>query len=122
MANKKIGYARDLPDKFVCGATAKIEDTTATVVIAAPGAGASLYITDILVTNSDAEVGTLVSLTDGAAGDTLYAGYVSDVADGAPSFSVSLQTPLELTANTALYAKCGTTSAEVYVSASGFAV
>lgn len=105
------------PENFVSGATAAITDTTSTSVIAAAGAGVRNFITSILVTNSHATVGTLVTIKDGSGGTTLYAGYAAAAGGG---FSVTFPTPLRGSANTALHAACGTTGSNVYVSAAGY--
>jgi hypothetical protein len=94
-----------------------ITGTTATEVRAAPGANIRLHVTSLLVTNSDATVGTNVIITDGSGGTTLWEGYAAPAGGG---FSCTFPTPLRLTANTALFADCETTSAEVRVSAAGF--
>jgi hypothetical protein len=102
----------------VTGHTAAIADTNATAVIAAQGAGVKIYLTSLVVTNSDATVGTLVTIQDGA--DTpivLCKGYAAPAGGG---FAITFPTPPSTTANKALNAICGTTSAEVYVSAVGF--
>jgi hypothetical protein len=94
-----------------------ITGTTATEVRAAPGANIRLHVTSLLVTNSDATVGTNVIITDGSGGTTLWEGYAAPAGGG---FSCTFPTPLRLTANTALFADCETTSSEVRVSAAGF--
>ena len=63
------GYAAS--DSLVSGVTSAITDDTATSVIAAPDAGICIYLTSLLVTNSDDDTGTVVNITDGAAGSTL---------------------------------------------------
>jgi hypothetical protein len=101
----------------VSGYTAAIIDLTATDVIVAPGVGLFNYITQILVTNSHATVGTLVTIqTEDGTG--LYAGYAAPAGGG---FSVSFVVPIKMpVANKKLQAICGTTGANVYVSASGY--
>jgi len=100
----------------VSGLTTAITGTGATDVIIAPGAGLFNYITQILVTNSDATVGTLVTLQDDT-GFPIYAGYAGPAGGG---FSVSLPTPIKMpSANTKLQAICSI-AANVYVSASGY--
>ncbi len=103
------------PENFLKGNTAAITDTTRTAVIAAQGAGVRIYVTHIIVTNSHASVGTYVKIED----DTteIYGGYAASAGGG---FSITLPTPLRLTANKALNVSCGTTGANVYVSASGY--
>ena len=102
----------------VKGTTATIVDTTTTDVLAAPGAGLYNYITDILITNSDASVGTWVKLVDETSGAILWRGYA---AAGGGGFAQSLQTPIkQLVANKKVQVICETTSAEVCVNISGY--
>jgi hypothetical protein len=99
------------------GLTAAITGVAATDVIVAPGVGLFTYITQVLVTNSHATVGTLVTIqTEDGTG--LYAGYAAPAGGG---FSVSFTVPIKMpVANKKLQAICGTTGANVYVSASGY--
>jgi len=99
------------------GYTAAITGVVATDVIVAPGAGLFTYITQVLVTNSHATVGTLVTIqTEDGTG--LYAGYAAPAGGG---FSVSFTVPIKMpVANKKLQAICTTTGANVYVSASGY--
>ena len=99
------------------GYTAAITGVVATDVIVAPGAGLFTYITQVLVTNSHATVGTLVTIqTEDGTG--LYAGYAAPTGGG---FSVSFTVPIKMpVANKKLQAICTTTGANVYVSASGY--
>lgn len=99
------------------GYTAAITGVAATDVIIAPGVGLFTYVTQILVTNSHATVGTLVTIqTEDGTG--LYAGYAAPAGGG---FSVSFAVPIKMpVANKKLQAICGTTGANVYVSASGY--
>jgi hypothetical protein len=99
------------------GYTGAITGVAATDVIAAPGAGLFTYVTQILVTNSHATVGTLVTIqTEDGTG--LYAGYAAPAGGG---FSVTFTVPIKMpVANKKLQAICGTTGANVYVSASGY--
>jgi len=83
------------------GYTAAITGVAATDVIIAPGAGLFTYVTQILVTNSHATVGTLVTI---------------QTEDG-----TGLYVPIKMpVANKKLQAICTTTGANVYVSASGY--
>lgn len=107
-----------LASNTVFGSTAKIEGTDATQIIAAQGVDTKIYLTTVIVTNSDATVGTLVKIQDDA--DTpvvLCQGYAAPAGGG---FVATFPVPPSTTANKALDAVCGTTSAEVYVSAVGF--
>jgi len=101
----------------VSGYTAPITDLIARDVIVAPGAGLFTYVTQILVTNSHAGIGTLVTIqTEDGTG--LYAGFAASAGGG---FSVSFTVPIKMpVANKKLQAICGTTGANVYVSASGY--
>jgi hypothetical protein len=101
----------------VSGLTTPITDLIARDVIVAPGAGLFTYVTQVLVTNSHATVGTLVTIqTEDGTG--LYAGYAGPAGGG---FSVSFTVPIKMpVANKKLQAICGTTGANVYVSASGY--
>lgn len=101
----------------VSGYTAAITGVAATDVITAPGVGLFTYVTQILVTNSHASVGTLVTIqTEDGTG--LYAGYAGPAGGGfSVSFPVAIKMPV---ANKKLQAICGTTGANVYVSASGY--
>jgi len=103
------------PENLVSGKTAAITDTTNTQVLAAAGAGVRNYVTTILVTNSHATVGTLVKINDGST--EIFSGYAAAAGGG---FAISLVSPLRGTANTAVNAQCGTTGANVYVSATGY--
>jgi hypothetical protein len=102
-------------DAFVSGVTAAITGTSNTEVIPAQGAGVTVFVTSVLVTNSHATIGTVVELKDGTS--VVARGYAA--ADGG-GFSLSLPTPIPLTANTALNAACLTTAANVFVTAAGF--
>jgi hypothetical protein len=101
----------------VSGLTTPITDLIARDVIVAPGAGLFTYVTQVLVTNSHATVGTLVTIqTEDGTG--LYAGYAAPAGGG---FSVSFTVPIKMpVANKKLQAICTTTGANVYVSASGY--
>ena len=101
----------------VSGYTASITDLTVTDVIAAPGPGLFTYVTQILVTNANATIGTLVTIqTQGGIG--LYAGYAGPAGGGfSVSFPVAIKMPVD---DEKLQVVCGTTGARVYVSASGY--
>lgn len=113
-----IGAAEAPMDNWVNGHSGKVENTTATQVIAAPGAGIKIYVRTIMVTNSDASVGTLVTIQDDSGSPVkLWEGYA---ASGGGGFVVTLDPPVPATANQDVDVVCGTTSAEVYCSISGF--
>lgn len=114
-----------LPGLPVKGMTTQITDQTSTAVtgIGTGGSGVFNYITQITITNTDTAVGTIVELQDGSGGTTFYRlpapAAINSV--GVAGATFTFPTPLKQpTANTALYVKCATTSAEVYVSATGF--
>jgi hypothetical protein len=91
-----------------------ITNTTSTEIIPAPGAGQVLSITDILVTNSHASVGTVVQIRSGT---TLkWQGYAR--AEG--GFACPLGVEIVCGVNEAINAQCVTTGASVFVSINGF--
>ena len=99
------------------GTTAAITDTTTTQVVAGV-ASTNLYITHIIVQNSHATVNTLVTLEEETSGTDLYKVYAFALGGGAV---ITLPAPIRVpTAGKGLYAVCGTTGANVYVSASGY--
>jgi hypothetical protein len=106
-----------LHENLLSGATAVITTTGSTEVIAAQAASTRIYVTSLTVVNSDASVGTVVALTDGSGGTVLHRGYAAAAGGG---YTITFPTPLRGSAATALHAICATTSAEVYVSASGY--
>jgi hypothetical protein len=117
-ANIGVVTPHALPAALIRGVTSDITDTTATSVIAAAGAGVVNYITSIMVTNSHATVGTFVNITDGSGGTVIWSGYAAPAGGG---WAVTLPCPIKTTANTALYAVCVTTGANVRVCAAGYA-
>lgn len=105
------------PENFKSGATSDITGTTATTIIAGTASN-FLYITQILVTNSHATVGTFVNLTEETSGTVLYTGYAAALGGG---FSLTFPTPLRVpTAAKAIQGVCVTTGANVRISASGY--
>jgi hypothetical protein len=103
-----------IPENIVSGVTAAITGTADTAVIAAQGAGVRIYVTQMVILNTSATA-TLVNIKDGTT--TIYT-------VNAPATTGQIQltfpVPLRLTANTALNVACGTTAANVIVSASGY--
>lgn len=97
------------------GNPAAITNASAHDVIAAQAAGVHIYLTDLIVTNSHASQGTLVTITDGAAGTTLIQGYAAAAGGGFVWSGIK-----QGTAATALSAICGSSGASVYISASAF--
>ncbi len=89
---------------MVAGKTADITGTSDIAVIAAQGAGVSLHITQITVSNSHASVGTWVNIKDGST--TIYTVYAAPNGGGA---TITLPVPLKLSANAALNAANETT-------------
>lgn len=114
---KQVIQPYAVPQNLVSGATSDITNTTSTSVIAAGGAGFRNYITQAVITNSSASVGTFVNLTDGSGGTVLQTVYAASGGGGA---SLTFPSPLRLSDNTALHAVCVTTGANVRVSASGY--
>ena len=104
-----------VPERSVDGVTAAITGTGDTAVIAAPGAGLRLYITELSITNSHATVGTLVEIK--SATTVRKRMYARE--DGGGSTHV-FPKPLRMGDNEALNAANTTTGSNTYVSASGF--
>ena len=104
-----------LPGDEVRGKTADITNQTPTTVIAAPGAGIRLYITQLTIMNSHATVGTWVDVLDDAT--EIQSVYAASAGGGV---SMTLPVPLRLGANIGLAVVCATTGANVRVSASGY--
>ena len=99
----------------VKGVSSALTNTTAADVIAAPGASICLNITSISVCNEHATQGTAVEILD----DTT----VIDVIPARHEWGGGIKTypsPMKLTANKALKAKCRTSGANVTVSAQGY--
>lgn len=117
LGGKLVTHPYAIPENYVSGATSDITTTTSTSVVAAGGVGLRNYITHIVVQNSHATVGTWVNIQDGSGGTTIYTLYCAAAGGGA---SITLPCPIKTTANTALYAACATTGANVRVSASGY--
>jgi hypothetical protein len=115
MNGKQVVLPYTIPENLVDGVTAAITGTTDTAVIAAQGAGIRTYLTQIIVTNSHATVGTLVEIKDNTT--VRYRGYAAPAGGG---FSITLPAPLKGTANTAWNAANITTGSNTYVSASGY--
>lgn len=102
------------------GNPAAITVNTAVSVIAANALTLlRLNLTSLIVTNSHASTGTLVTFTAGSGGTVLVQGYAAPVGGGFV-LSWPRDNPLSLPVNTALSAICGTASANVYISASGY--
>lgn len=111
----RLVVANTIPEALVRGVSSAITGTSDTAVIAAQGSGIRIYVTHIQIFNSHATVATQVNIKDGAT--TIYSAYVT--AAGGQT-SITLPSPLRLTANTALNAANVTTGSNVIVSASGF--
>lgn len=117
LGGKLVIHPYAIPENYVSGATSDMTATTSTSVVAAAGAGLRNYITNILVQNSHATVGTWVNIQDGSGGTTLYTVYAAAAGGGA---SITLPCPIKTTANTALFCANVTTGANTRVSASGY--
>jgi hypothetical protein len=107
------------PENWASGRSAKIEDTNAANVLETDsGADLKWYVCTIMVTNSDATVGTLVTIQDDAGSPTvIWQGYAAPAGGG---FVVNLNPPIPTAADAHIHAICGTTSAEVYACVSAF--
>lgn len=96
---------------------AVITDNTAHDIFAAGGVGVFHYLTDLLITNSHATVGTLVTIQDDA-NTLIWQGYAAAAGGG---FVCSLKTAVKAPAsNKKLQVICGTSGASVYANASGY--
>lgn len=115
LVGKQIVMPYANPENFLSGVTSAITGTSDTSVIGAQGAGVRIYVTQILVTNSHATVGTVVNIKDNTT--TIYTGYAAALGGG---FSITFPVPLRLAANVALQAANATTGSNTYVSASGY--
>jgi hypothetical protein len=103
-----------LPASLVDGASGGITDTADAGVIAAPGSGARLHITEITITNGHATTGTYVAIKS----DTTERRRVY-VPAGA-TVTIAIPGGLRLGDNEALNAANVTDSSETHVSASGY--
>ena len=112
---KSSGGSSVESEDMVSGVTGTISDTTPVEVIGAQGAGVSIFVTAIMVTNSSATK-TFVNITDGNGGEAKWTGNAPE--DG--GFSCSLVTPLKFSPNTAVYVECEDSSASVRVSLAGY--
>jgi hypothetical protein len=103
-----------LPANIVSGNSAKIEDTNAANVITTDsGVGIRYYVTDVIVTNGDATVGTLVTIQDDEGSPTVICqGFAAALGGG---FSHHFACPVPTATDAHIHAICGTTAAEVYV-------
>jgi hypothetical protein len=115
LSGKLIVNPYAIPENSLAGATAAITGTSDTAVIAAQGPSVRIYVTQLLVTNAHATVGTVVEIKDGST--VIHRGFA---APGGGGFSLTFPKPLRLTANAPLNAANLTTGANTYVSASGF--
>lgn len=115
LVGKLLTLPYSIPETMVSGVTAVITGTARTELIAAQASGIRTYLTNILVTNAQATVGTFVAIEDNTT--TVYVGYAAPAGGG---FSVSLPVPLRGSANTAWNVSCLTAGAIVRVSASGY--
>lgn len=97
------------------GNPAAVTDGAAHNVIAAQSTGIRIYLEDLVITNSHATQGTLVSITDGPGGTVLVQGYAAPAGGGFSwrGFRVG-------SGATALSVICGTSGANVIVSAGGY--
>ena len=102
-----------IPENSLSG-KATFSNTTAADVIAAQGVNIRIHVTDLVVTNAHASVGTKVEIRDGTT--VLWQAYAAPEAAGSPTASRPPPPLREL----GLTARCVTTGADVDVNASGF--
>lgn len=104
---KQIVLIGAVPDQQVNGKVT-LSNTTASDVIAAAGAGVKIAVMGVLVTNASASVATKVEIRDGT---TVKIQALAGIGGG---FTLNGSEPLFYsTANTAITARCVTTSADV---------
>jgi len=103
-----------IPENTLSGVTSAITNTSDTAVIAAQGAGVRIYVTQMVVLNTSGTA-TLVNIKDGTT--TIY---TVNAPATSGQIALTFPVPLRLTANNALNVACGTTAANVIVSASGY--
>ena len=104
-----------VPERLWDGITGAMTGTSDVSIVATAGGGLRNYMTTLLCTNSHATVGTVVQIKDGST--NVFEGYAAPAGGG---FSVTFNSPLRGTANTAWNADNQTTGSNTYVSASGF--
>jgi hypothetical protein len=93
-------------------------NSTAADLIAAAGSGVKIVITNVLVTNAHATVGTKVEIRDGTT--MKVQGFA---AAGGGGFALSPGVPIMIsTANTAITGRCATTGADVDIFVSGYTI
>lgn len=112
-----IKYGKENPGYFISAALADITDNVEAVLFAAPGSNYTNYLCNLIVTNNDADTGTVVKILDGSGGAAKFRAYAAEDGGG---FVAAFDPPLKFTAETAVYVQCETTGATVQVSASGF--
>jgi hypothetical protein len=103
-----------IPENTLSGVTSAITNTSDTAVIAAQGAGVRIYVTQMVVLNTSGTA-TLVNIKDGTT--TIY---TVNAPATSGQIALTFPVPLRLAANNALNVACGTTAANVIVSASGY--
>jgi hypothetical protein len=99
------------------GTSGAVTGTSTTPIIAGTASNYT-YITNCLVINSHATVGTVVTLEEETSGTDLYVGYAAALGGG---FVLSFPTPLKVpTVAKGINVLNGTTGANVYASCTGF--
>lgn len=119
LVGKQIVLPYANPENFVSGAiTSAMTGTTSTSLIAAPASGLRNYITNCVVSNAHATVGTDIVIQDGSGGTTLYTLPAAPAYGGA---SVTFPAPLrQPTTATAIFVANVTTGASTKASCSGY--
>ena len=112
---KQVVMPYAVPERFVDGRTGAMTATSDVAVIAAPGAGLRLYITELAISNNHATVGTLINIKSAT---TLKREFYAREDGGGATFT--FPTPLRLGTNEALNAANVTTGSNTYVVASGY--
>jgi hypothetical protein len=114
------GINPSLPGFDATSGETAVTTNSSQAVKAAPGAGLSIYVTDLYIVNNHATVDTLVTMYDGAT--PIWTGFAPAITASKSSVPIDRRfaKPLKVTANAALSLKCATTGANVYWNVSGF--
>lgn len=90
-------------------------DTTETTIIAAPGAGKTLQLTELDIANGST-TGTEVIIRNGTGGPVIYRTFAVQAMG---HMNIKFWEPIPLAVNTPLTAQCGTTATQTYINARG---
>lgn len=106
-----------LSSEYISGFSTNMGTSTGHTVIAAQSTNIKIFLTQISAYNASTEIATWVDIFDGTSSGTLkFNGYVPALG----RLEVSYPIPIAGSANTAVTARCESTSAVVRVNVSGF--